>query len=64
MFAAGSGIAPFMGFLQARASRPGSGESWLFFGTRTPDEFLHRHRLERLAAAGHVRLGVAFSRRT
>ncbi|HEU5374950.1 MAG TPA: FHA domain-containing protein [Ktedonobacteraceae bacterium] len=62
MFAAGSGIAPFYGFLQARAHREETGENWLLFGTRTPDEFFHRSVFERLEAEGKLHLRMAFSR--
>ena len=62
MFAAGSGIAPFYGFLQARAHQTETGENWLFFGTRTPDEFFHRPVFEHLEASGKLHLRLAFSR--
>ncbi len=62
MFAAGSGIAPFYGFLQARAHLTETGENWLFFGTRTPDELFNRSVFERLEAAGKLHLRPAFSR--
>jgi sulfite reductase (NADPH) flavoprotein alpha-component len=62
MFAAGSGIAPFYGFLQARAQQGKTGENWLLFGTRTPDEFFHRSVFERLEAEGKLHLRMAFSR--
>lgn len=59
MFAAGSGIAPFLGFV---AARTGSGENRLYLGIRTPDEFIERPELDAAAAAGRLRLSVAFSR--
>lgn len=62
MFAAGSGIAPFYGFLQARASQSETGENWLLFGTRTPDEFFNRPVFEGLEATGNLHLRMAFSR--
>jgi sulfite reductase alpha subunit-like flavoprotein len=62
MFAAGSGIAPFYGFLQARAHQTETGENWLLFGTRSPDEFFNRPIFERLEAAGKLHLRLAFSR--
>ncbi|GLV60842.1 hypothetical protein KDH_76610 [Dictyobacter sp. S3.2.2.5] len=62
MFAAGSGIAPFYGFLQARADQTEAGENWLLFGTRTPNEFFNRPVFERLEAEGKVHLRMAFSR--
>lgn len=62
MFAAGSGIAPFYGFLQARADQTEVGENWLLFGTRTPNEFFKRPVFERLEADGKLHLRMAFSR--
>jgi sulfite reductase alpha subunit-like flavoprotein len=61
MFAAGSGIAPFYGFLQARAQVAGTGENRLFFGLRRPEEFVNRPLFERLAADGRLDLRMAFS---
>jgi sulfite reductase (NADPH) flavoprotein alpha-component len=62
MFAAGSGIAPFYGFLQARSRLAETGENWLLFGTRSPDEFFNRPFFEGLEAAGKLHLRLAFSR--
>ncbi len=62
MFAAGSGIAPFYGFLQARTSQRETGENWLLFGTRTPDQFFRWSVFERLEAEGKLHLRMAFSR--
>ncbi|MFC0861449.1 FHA domain-containing protein [Sphaerimonospora cavernae] len=59
MFAAGSGIAPFLGFA---AARTGSGENRLYLGIRTPEEFVEDADLDTAAAAGRLRLSVAFSR--
>src|SRR5262249_32421706 len=59
MFAAGSGIAPFLGFV---AARTGSGENRLYLGIRTPEEFLERPELDTAATAGRLKLSVAFSR--
>ncbi|MER7007540.1 FHA domain-containing protein [Dactylosporangium sp. NPDC000555] len=59
MFAAGSGIAPFLGFV---AARTGSGENRLYLGIRTPEEFVEHTDLDAAAAAGRLRLSVAFSR--
>lgn len=59
MFAAGSGIAPFSGFLQARAPQPG--KNWLFFATRTPSQVFYQPEFETLVKAGRLNLRVAFS---
>jgi sulfite reductase (NADPH) flavoprotein alpha-component len=59
MFAAGSGIAPFLGFV---AARTGPGENKLYLGIRTPEEFIDRPDLTAAVAAGRLQLTVAFSR--
>ena len=59
MFAAGSGIAPFLGFVGART---GSGENRLYLGIRTQEDFIERKGLDAAAAAGRLKLSVAFSR--
>jgi sulfite reductase alpha subunit-like flavoprotein len=62
MFAGGSGIAPFMGFLEERTRDDASGENWLFFSTRTPDQLFHQERFGEWVADHKVNLRVAFSR--
>lgn len=59
MFAAGSGIAPFHGFVSART---GPGENRLYLGVRTPAEFVEHADLDAAAADGRLALSVAFSR--
>lgn len=61
MFAAGSGIAPFSGFLQARSEQPEKGENWLFFATRTPQQLFFHQEFEPLVKSGRLNLQVAFS---
>ncbi|WP_294239237.1 cytochrome P450 [uncultured Sphingomonas sp.] len=66
MVCAGSGIAPFRGFLQERAVRKAAGErlgpALLFFGARDPDsDFLYRDELEDWQDMGVVSLRMAFS---
>jgi sulfite reductase alpha subunit-like flavoprotein len=59
MFAAGSGIAPFLSFA---AARTGPGESRLYWGIRTPAAFVEHADLDAAAATGRLLLSVAFSR--
>ncbi|CAE6373115.1 unnamed protein product [Rhizoctonia solani] len=68
LFAAGSGMAPFRGFLQERAIQAQAGrpvaKSVLFFGCRTPDEdYLYADKeLAEWSELGVVDLRPAFSR--
>ncbi|XP_032806967.1 methionine synthase reductase [Petromyzon marinus] len=69
MIGPGTGVAPFVGFLQHREHKAGGGtaalgESWLFFGCRHRDrDFLYREQLEGFVARGTLtHLRVAFSR--
>ena len=64
---AGTGLAPFRGFLQERALRQASGEpagpALLFFGCDHPDvDFLYREELARWEAEGVVEVLPAFFR--
>ncbi|WP_267382365.1 MULTISPECIES: cytochrome P450 [unclassified Sphingomonas] len=66
MVCAGSGIAPFRGFLQERAVIQADGErlgpALLFFGVRDPEvDFLYRDELEHWHETGVVSLRMAFS---
>jgi len=62
MFAGGAGLAPFRGFIQERVRQPAAGESWLFIGTRTPDEFPYQDELAQAVGLGRLHVRVAFSR--
>ncbi|CEL62385.1 NADPH-ferrihemoprotein reductase [Rhizoctonia solani AG-1 IB] len=68
LFAAGSGIAPFRGFLQERATQAQAGrqveKSLLFFGCRTPNEdYLYANEeLAEWRKLGVVEVRPAFSR--
>jgi len=67
MISAGTGLAPFMGFLQERATLQTEGKqvgpSLLFFGCRHPEQdFLYQNELEGYAEQGLTQLHVAFSR--
>lgn len=68
MICAGSGIAPFRGFLQERALQKQRGEnvgpSLLFFGIDDPDvDFLYRDELDEWANCGVVEVMPAYSNR-
>jgi cytochrome P450/NADPH-cytochrome P450 reductase len=67
MIGAGTGVAPFLGFLQERSALAEQGvpvgESLLYFGCRNPDQdFLYADELHRYEEQGTVRIHPAFSR--
>ncbi|WP_406194654.1 bifunctional nitrate reductase/sulfite reductase flavoprotein subunit alpha [Kitasatospora sp. NBC_01560] len=64
MVGPGTGVAPFIGFLEDRRARGHHGPNWLFFGEqREATDFYYREELEAHRASGHLdRLDVAFSR--
>ena len=67
MIGAGTGLAPFRGFLQERAAQRAQGlpvaTSLLFFGCRTSeDDYLYEDELRRYEADGVVKVDAVFSR--
>lgn len=64
MIGAGTGVAPYRGFLQERSLHPGRGPAWLFFGERNrASDFLYEREFEAFRADGVLaRLDTAFSR--
>ncbi|MFI9757324.1 molybdopterin-dependent oxidoreductase [Streptomyces sp. NPDC051963] len=64
MVGPGTGVAPFIGFLEDRQARGHTGANWLFFGEqRQATDFYYRQDLEAYRASGHLdRLDLAFSR--
>lgn len=64
MVGPGTGIAPFVAFLQERVSSKATGENWLFFGDQHEAcDFLYQEMLEDYLAVGALtRLDTAFSR--
>jgi NADPH-ferrihemoprotein reductase len=67
MIASGSGIAPFRGFIYERARMFAIGrevgESLLFFGCRSQDDYLYREELQDLQASNkEIDIVTAFSR--
>ncbi len=69
MVGPGTGVAPFVAFIQERNALQGQGaklgDAHLFFGCRHPDEdFIYREELEQAQADKLVKLHTAFSRLT
>jgi sulfite reductase (NADPH) flavoprotein alpha-component len=64
MIGAGTGIAPYRGFVEERAETGASGKSWLFFGERNyTNDFLYQLDWQDHMASGALsRIDVAFSR--
>ena len=64
MVGPGTGIAPFMAFLQERKASGATGKNWLFFGDqKSSTDFLYREELESWVSEGVLhKLSTAFSR--
>lgn len=63
MIGAGTGIAPFLGFMQERVHSSSSRRNWLFFGERYKEkDFFYRDFLLKLVRENKLRLTTAFSR--
>jgi sulfite reductase alpha subunit-like flavoprotein len=64
MIGPGTGVAPFLGFLDQRRARGDSAPNWLFFGEQRRDtDFYYRDELDGLRRDGVLtRLDLAFSR--
>lgn len=64
MIGAGTGIAPYRGFIEERAETAAKGKSWLFFGERNfTNDFLYQLDWQDHMASGALsRIDVAFSR--
>lgn len=63
MIAAGTGIAPFIGFLQKRFFEKQKGKNWLFFGEQKKAyNFYYQDFLKKLEKENFLKLTTAFSR--
>ena len=64
MVGPGTGVAPFVGFLEDRQARGHTGPNWLFYGEQhQATDFYYREELQAHVASGHLdRLDTAFSR--
>ncbi|WP_097886190.1 bifunctional nitrate reductase/sulfite reductase flavoprotein subunit alpha [Streptomyces sp. st140] len=64
MVGPGTGVAPFLGFLEERRALGHSGANWLFFGEqRRATDFYYREELDTMSRSGTLtRLDTAFSR--
>lgn len=63
MIGTGSGLAPFIAFLEERLLLKAKGKNWLFFGEQHREtDFYFRSFLTDLEASGFLKLDLAFSR--
>lgn len=63
MIGPGTGIAPFVGFIEERVYDDAKGKNWLFFGCRhEQQDFLYKEELKRWERMEQVVLFTAFSR--
>ncbi|MCL6290736.1 bifunctional nitrate reductase/sulfite reductase flavoprotein subunit alpha [Streptomyces sp. 43Y-GA-1] len=64
MVGPGTGVAPFLGFLEERRALGHSGSNWLFFGEQhRATDFYYREELDAMSRSGTLtRLDTAFSR--
>lgn len=62
MFAGGTGVAPFRGFIKERDRHQNAGDSWLFLATRSREEFYYKEEFEPIVAKGRLHVRPAFSR--
>ena len=64
MIGAGTGIAPYRGFIEERAETAAKGRSWLFFGERSfTNDFLYQLEWQDFLTSGALsRIDLAFSR--
>lgn len=64
MIGAGTGVAPYRAFVQARAEAGAQGRNWLFFGNpRFTSDFLYQTEWQQALKAGALhRIDLAFSR--
>lgn len=64
MIGAGTGVAPFRAFVQARAEAQAPGRNWLFFGNpHFSSDFLYQIEWQQALKDGHLnRIDLAFSR--
>ncbi|MDN5841972.1 MAG: assimilatory sulfite reductase (NADPH) flavoprotein subunit [Alcaligenaceae bacterium] len=64
MIGAGTGVAPYRAFIQARSDDGASGRNWLFFGNpHFSSDFLYQTEWQQAVKAGNLhRIDLAFSR--
>jgi sulfite reductase (NADPH) flavoprotein alpha-component len=61
-FAGGTGVSPFLGFLQERLRSSAGGRCWLFWSLRTRQDFVCDAELGPALRAGLLQLDVCFTR--
>lgn len=61
MFAAGTGISPFIGFIDNRSQHEGT-QNYLFYSTPDLESFYNQNELEEAVTSGKLNMSVIFSR--
>lgn len=64
MIAAGTGISPFIGFIQERYQDKDCGENWLFYSVKTKTSVLYASELEAIEKQKNFKLVMNYSRET
>ncbi len=62
MFAGGTGIAPFIGFIEERMRSNNNSQNWLFYSVKSKEEYYYADKLENYQTDGRLTLHTAITR--